>query len=79
MIVDAVEATSRTIEEPTREKIEAMIRHIIQNRISDGQFDECNLSTSEIAKIENVLIHSLEAAFHTRVEYPWQQKEKSGK
>ncbi len=76
MIVDAVEATSRTIEEPTREKIEATIRHIIENRISDGQFDECNLSTSEIAKIVNVLIRSLEASFHTRVEYPWQQKEK---
>jgi len=77
MIVDAVEATSRTIEEPTREKIEAMIRHIIVNRITDGQFDECNLSTREIATIVTVLVHSLEAAFHTRVEYPWQQKEKS--
>lgn len=78
MIVDAVEATSRTIEEPTREKIEAMIRHIIVNRITDGQFDECNLTTREIATIVTVLVHSLEAAFHTRVEYPWQQKEKSG-
>ena len=78
MIVDAVEATSRTIEEPTREKIEAMIRHIIVNRITDGQFDECNLSTREIATIVTVLVHSLEAAFHTRVEYPWQQKEKNG-
>ena len=53
MIVDAVEATSRTIEEPTREKIEAMIRHIIVNRITDGQFDECNLSTREIANDRN--------------------------
>jgi putative nucleotidyltransferase with HDIG domain len=78
MIVDAVEATSRTIEEPTREKIEAMIRHIIMNRISDGQFDECNVSTREIATIVTVLANSLEAAFHTRVEYPWQQKEKNG-
>jgi cyclic-di-AMP phosphodiesterase PgpH len=78
MIVDAVEATSRTIEEPTREKIEAMIRHIIVNRITDGQFDECNLSTREIATIVTVLVHSLEATFHTRVEYPWQQKEKNG-
>ena len=77
MIVDAVEATSRTIEEPTREKIEAMIHHIIVNRITDGQFDECNLSTREIAKIVTVLVHTLEASFHTRVEYPWQQKEKN--
>jgi hypothetical protein len=76
MIVDAVEATSRTIEEPTREKIEAMIRHIIVDRLTDGQFDECNLSTREIAEIVTVLVHTLEASFHTRVAYPWQQKEK---
>jgi putative nucleotidyltransferase with HDIG domain len=78
MIVDAVEATSRTIEEPTPEKIEAMIRHIIVNRIIDGQFDECNLSTNEIAKIVTVLVHTLEASLHKRVAYPWQQKEDNG-
>jgi hypothetical protein len=77
MIVDAVEATSRTIQEPTREKIETMVRHIIGNRIADGQFDECDISTREMAKIVEVLIHSLEASFHTRVEYPWQEEEKS--
>ena len=76
MIVDCVEATSRTMEEPTREKMEAMIRHTIVDRITDGQFDECNLSTQEIAKIITVLVQSLEASFHTRVKYPWQQKEK---
>jgi putative nucleotidyltransferase with HDIG domain len=74
MIVDGVEATSRTLEEPTREKIEAMVRHIIVDRITDGQFEECNLSTREIAQMVTALVRSLEAAFHTRVEYPWQQK-----
>jgi cyclic-di-AMP phosphodiesterase PgpH len=77
MIVDGVEATSRTMEEPTREKIEAMIRHTIVDRITDGQFDECSLSTQQIAKIITALVHSLEASFHTRVKYPWQQKEKN--
>ncbi len=77
MIVDAVEATSRTLEEPTRANLEAMIRHIILNRITDGQFDECNLSTREIATIIQVLVHTLEASFHRRVEYPWQHKEKN--
>jgi putative nucleotidyltransferase with HDIG domain len=76
MIVDAVEATSRTMEEPTREKIEAMIRHFIMDRLTDGQFDECNLSTRDIATIITTLIHALEAAYHTRVAYPWQKEEK---
>jgi cyclic-di-AMP phosphodiesterase PgpH len=40
MIVDAVGATLGTVEEPTRQKIAAMIRYIIENWISDGQFDD---------------------------------------
>jgi putative nucleotidyltransferase with HDIG domain len=76
MIVDAVEATSRTLEEPTREKVEAMIRHFIVDRLTDGQFDECNLTTREIAKITTALLRALEAAHHTRVAYPWQHVEK---
>jgi putative nucleotidyltransferase with HDIG domain len=76
MIVDAVEATSRTLEEPTREKVEAMIRHFIVDRLTDGQFDECNLSTRQIAKITTALVRALEAAQHKRVAYPWQKEEK---
>ena len=77
MIVDGVEATSRTLEEPTPAKIETMIRHIIMDRINEGQFDECNLTTRELSQIVTTLVHALEASFHTRVEYPWQQKEKA--
>jgi hypothetical protein len=73
MITDAVEAASRTLHEPTREKIGAMVRQIIQTRIAEGQFDECSLSTKDIARIRETLIDSLAASFHTRLEYPWQK------
>jgi putative nucleotidyltransferase with HDIG domain len=75
MIVDAVEAASRTIEDPTPEKINAMIHHIIEKRLSDGQFDECDLSTREIAEVIRVSGRAIEAALHTRIKYPWQQEE----
>ena len=78
MIVDAVEATYRSIEGPTREKIEKMIRLLIVKRVADGQFDECNLSTRYLARIVRVLVDSLEASFHSRVLYPWQEREKKG-
>jgi hypothetical protein len=74
MIVDAVEATFRSLEAPTREKIEKMIRLNIVKRIADGQFDECNLSTHDLSKIVETLTDSLEATFHSRVTYPWQKK-----
>jgi putative nucleotidyltransferase with HDIG domain len=76
MIVDAVEATFRSMEAPTREKVEKMILLNIVKRIADGQFDECNLSTRKIAKIVETLTDSLMATFHSRVTYPWQEKNK---
>lgn len=76
MICDAVEAASRTLPEPNAENIRAMIWHIVKSRLTDGQFEECGLSTRDIAVIVQVLTESLAASFHTRVAYPWQQKGK---
>jgi putative nucleotidyltransferase with HDIG domain len=76
MIVDAVEAASRSIHEPTRGKIDSLVRHLIEKRVADGQFDECDLSTRDLAKIVQALIDSIEASFHSRVTYPWQEQEK---
>jgi putative nucleotidyltransferase with HDIG domain len=75
MITDAVEAASRSIDNPTRDKIEALVDRILAKRIADGQFDECDLSTRDLAAIRHTLIESLEASFHSRVKYPWQDEE----
>jgi putative nucleotidyltransferase with HDIG domain len=74
MIVDSVEATFRSMETPSQEQIEKMILLNIVKRIADGQFDECNVSTRDIAKIVETLTHSIEATFHSRITYPWQEK-----
>ncbi len=76
MITDAVEAASRTLHEPTRKDIKNLVHTIISKRISDRQFDECDLTTRNIATIIQTLIDSLEASFHSRVEYPWQTEKK---
>jgi putative nucleotidyltransferase with HDIG domain len=75
MIVDAVEAASRSLQMPTRAKLEKMVRLLVMKRVSDGQFDECNLSTRYIARIIQALTNALEASCHARVSYPWQQKQ----
>ena len=79
MITDAVEAASRSLHEPTPEKIKAMVRQVIQTRIADGQFEECDLSTRDIARIRETLVESLTASFHTRLQYPWQKEAEEGK
>jgi hypothetical protein len=76
MIADAVEATSRSLKELSREKIEQMILFTIVQRLSDGQFDDCNLTTRNIAKIVKTLTEAIRASLHSRVQYPWQQADK---
>jgi putative nucleotidyltransferase with HDIG domain len=77
MIVDAVEATARSMKDVSKDKIDQMILFTIVERLSAGQFEECNLSTKDISKIIKTLTKSLEATLHSRVPYPWQQKEKA--
>ncbi len=74
MIADAVEAASRSIEEPTRKKFEKMVRVIFVKRIVDGQFSECDLTSRDLSKIIQALVDALEASFHSRIQYPWQEK-----
>jgi hypothetical protein len=75
MIVDTVEAASRSIDNPTRDKIAVLVDRILTMKIADGQFEECDLSTRDLATIRRTLIESLEASFHSRVKYPWQDEE----
>jgi putative nucleotidyltransferase with HDIG domain len=74
MVCDAVEAASRSLEDPTRKKFEKMVRLILVKRIVDGQFDECDLSSRNLSKIVQSLVDALEASFHSRIRYPWQEK-----
>jgi hypothetical protein len=73
MIADAVEAASRSLESPDRESFEKLVRFIVVTRIADSQFSECVLDTRDIDAIIRTLVDALEAAFHGRVAYPWQQ------
>lgn len=72
MIADAAEAASRSLKDPTRKKLEKLVRVILVKRIIDGQFSECDLRTRDIEKIVYALVDSLEASFHSRIRYPGQ-------
>jgi putative nucleotidyltransferase with HDIG domain len=79
MIVDAAEAASRSMQNPSRSKFEKMIQLIVVKRLNDGQFSECDLTTRDLPKIVDALLEALEASFHSRIKYPWQEKEPAQK
>jgi len=70
LLADAVEASSRTLSNPTPARIEGLVRKIINNKFIDGQLDECELTLKDINKIAQNFVRILTGVFHSRVEYP---------
>jgi cyclic-di-AMP phosphodiesterase PgpH len=73
MVADAVEGASRTLEEPTPKRIETLVHDIAMKRLLAGQFDECSLTLSELAIVEESLTKSLIGIHHGRIKYPEQK------
>jgi len=70
MLADAVEAASRTLDEPKPARINNLIQKIINDRFQSGELDECPLTLRELAKIREAFSQVLIAAFHHRIDYP---------
>jgi len=70
MLSDTVEAAVRSIQEPTQEKISAMIKKLVRGKMEDGQLDECTLTFRDIGKICSAYETVLKGVFHERIEYP---------
>lgn len=70
MLADSVEGATRAMEEHTPQKIEDLVRKVINNKFIDGQLDECNLTLREIDAIASSFVRILSAMYHSRVKYP---------
>lgn len=75
MLADACEAAVRSLSKPNVNRVEAMVRKIIRERLHDNQLDECNLTLKDLNIIGDVFIRVLSGMFHTRIEYPEAIKE----
>jgi putative nucleotidyltransferase with HDIG domain len=76
-LADSVEAASRAVEEPTPESVRQLVRRIIQDKLEDGQLDECDLTLRDLRKIEDVFVYNLTAIMHTRMSH-YSQQDTSG-
>ncbi|MDD5195331.1 MAG: HDIG domain-containing protein [Candidatus Omnitrophica bacterium] len=69
-LADAIEALSRTLDEPTPSRIEEMVRDVVKKRFLEGELDESNLTLKDLEKITQSFIRMLNALFHSRINYP---------
>jgi putative nucleotidyltransferase with HDIG domain len=70
MLADGVEASVRSLASRDEGAIRAMVARIIDERLADGQFDECDLTLRDIERIREAFVGQLLGMYHQRIAYP---------
>ncbi len=70
MLADAVEAASRTLVDPGRQKLRGLVGTIFADCLKDGQLDQTDLTLGDLRKVEDAFLRVLTNIFHQRVDYP---------
>ncbi len=76
MLADGVEGASRALEEPTPSRIRNLVNRIVEERMHQGQLDECAITLQELARVREAFYPVLTATFHVRTPYPDEIKRK---
>lgn len=79
MLSDIVEASTRSLPNPTSVKIKKNVEDMIERSFRDGQLEECNLTLRELQQISQAFIVILNGVFHSRIKYPDQEDKETGK
>ncbi|MGB5984493.1 MAG: HDIG domain-containing metalloprotein [Desulfobacterales bacterium] len=72
MLADIVEASSRTLANPTPSRIQGHVQQMINKIFSEGQLDNCELTLKDLHKIAKNFIQILNGIHHHRIDYPEQ-------
>ncbi|MDR2051558.1 MAG: HDIG domain-containing protein [Deltaproteobacteria bacterium] len=78
MLADAVEASSRTLADPTPSRIKMHVRNIIRGMLAEGQLDSAELNFRELDLVTENFVLLLTGIFHKRIEYPGKLSPKPG-
>ncbi len=70
MMADAVEAASRSIKNPTEQKINDLIENIVSKQFEDGQYLNANITLKELNTVKKILKKKLLNIYHVRLAYP---------
>lgn len=70
MLVDGIEAASRSMKEKTRDNLKNQINAMIDKKIADRQLDDSDLTFRDIHTIKETLLQKLINIYHIRIEYP---------
>lgn len=74
MLIDGIEAASRSMKEKTYDNLRNLISDMIDQKMHDRQLDNSDLTFADIDKIKDILLRKLVNIYHVRIEYPQEKK-----
>lgn len=73
MLADSVEAAVRSLSQPNQFRIKTMIAKIVQEKLADGQLDQCDLTLKDLNMISEAFERVMTGIYHKRIAYPTEQ------
>ncbi len=70
MVADASEAATRSLKDRSPEKVEALVKSLIEERMNLDQFADCDITMRELSIITMTIVAQLTGVYHSRVQYP---------
>lgn len=70
LLADAIEASSRTLVDPTPSRIKGHIQNLVRTVFNEGQLDESDLSLKDLHILSETFQRILTGIFHQRIHYP---------
>ncbi len=70
MMADSVEAASRTLRDPSHQRVTNMVDEIVERITGEGQLEECDLTFEDVAKVKASFVNFVMGIYSRRVSYP---------
>lgn len=77
MMADSCEAAVRSLGSPSMEQVKEMTHKVIRGKMDDGQFDDCDITLGQIAKIEASFVNTFSGIMHDRISYSGAEDDRS--
>lgn len=69
MICDVCEALLRTKSPSSQEELEEIVGGVIKDKMTDGQFDNCDLTINDMVVIKQTICNIIPTMLHKRIDY----------
>lgn len=69
MICDSAEAAIRAMDNPDGERVDKLLKAMIDERLNLGQFDNCDITMRELNTVRAAIVGAYGGLFHKRIKY----------